>query len=92
MLTRAFLGSMVVIMIKTPTAEDAPLKPCTCVRCGHKWWPRPNIQANSGGKPLYCARCHSRHWETAKPRKTKLRKATGTPQLFESSSELAVVS
>jgi predicted Zn-ribbon and HTH transcriptional regulator len=33
----------------------------TCKRCGHHW------KSRNGARPVKCAKCHSRYWDTAKP-------------------------
>ena len=41
---------------------------CTCLRCGHKWYPRPGLDGVLR-RPVQCAKCHSGLWD--RPREVR---------------------
>ncbi len=46
------------------------IKPCLCLRCGHKWEPRT-------AEPVSCPRCKSFQWKTESPRYARNKILTG---------------
>ena len=47
---------------------DITIKQETCLRCGHKWFPRIRKDGTIR-RPTYCPKCHSPYWD--RPREMK---------------------